>query len=1022
MKYTKKADNENFDIESPDNIWTVDMFMDNMDSPDGHDNVEFTKIGLIDFINGELDEYGENFGESWHNYQLANDVTNAELEEAVNNLIGGKVISIEPYRRIQGSNRKKILNPDYFRKNSNMRFHKYSADKRLPSTAEDCCRAIINRTITKEDGELYDKVLEKAIRGSDSAWIAYELLSRGIITRSDGIIFNKAVKKAIEESQYAYFALRDKMITKEDGIMFKKAVETATIDLEHAYYLIRDKVITEEDGEIFDKVLEKLGGAINLLKKKLIKRSDGDIFNTLLEKAIEDSGNNYDLLRAKIVTRSDGEIFNEVAEKAIEDSESAAELLYYKIITKEDGEIFNKAVEKALKGSNYAYWLLKAKIVTKSDGEIFKEAVEKALKKSRIACLVISDRILTKEDGEIFNKAVEKATEDSYNAHDLLSRRIITKSDGKIFNEIIEKAIEDSWYAYDLLSNKKITRSDVSPELWEDVLVSAEGYDSSVRQKFGSKDFRRNSNMRFYRTAGWKVEKVNENDWIIHTPKGYYVDENDKEYHFSTKEKALAELDYLRAEHKYEKKSELGFNANPENEEEERVLEIANELENACFNAYKENKWNGWSTLEERQRGIDLAKKALAPLVEKYDKELSDDRFFKMLYRHNEDNNYHTENKALEELTGRKRRASMNRKAYYDEYLEDLNSPEYIYSLLLNGNIAEYKKALNDMTKKELVQYLHWADEMDIDDSKLNLHYITASKKVTAEKYNPIARKKFASRGYILRKSYKNNEIVPGVKHIWNGAYSDPEIEYNGYLFNYWDVLDALETGYNEICEDNNEKPTDDGLDTFIKDNIKRELDDYINIGGIGKKIESSNNRRTNMKYFNNTNKKIAMRKKAGESYDDEEYTVSAETIQYYKENGGVLKGTPEYNEFFNAGYTMKQSLTDKDKYYVVEMERMRPFTARRKKAGESYGWVVDSADAYDALDKFVDAYGTEEALDAITRAMSNDDLSDTLAYIFREYDFKEGCSDYEEDEEYEEEEEYKDKEDEEYKKEEEEE
>lgn len=54
--------------------------------------------------------------------------------------------------------------------------------------------------------------------------------------------------------------------------------------------------------------------------------------------------------------------------------------------------------------------------------------------------------------------------------------------------------------------------------------------------------------------AKWNVEKINENDWIIKSPDGTYKNQNGKDYHFKTKEDALEELDYLRAEHKFDKK------------------------------------------------------------------------------------------------------------------------------------------------------------------------------------------------------------------------------------------------------------------------------------------------------------------------------------------------------------------------------------------------------------------------------------------------------------------------------------
>ena len=61
--------------------------------------------------------------------------------------------------------------------------------------------------------------------------------------------------------------------------------------------------------------------------------------------------------------------------------------------------------------------------------------------------------------------------------------------------------------------------------------------------------------VRVLKASEWKVEKINENDWTIKSPDGMYKNENGKEYHFKTKEDALEELDYLRAEHKFDKKS-----------------------------------------------------------------------------------------------------------------------------------------------------------------------------------------------------------------------------------------------------------------------------------------------------------------------------------------------------------------------------------------------------------------------------------------------------------------------------------
>ena len=56
-------------------------------------------------------------------------------------------------------------------------------------------------------------------------------------------------------------------------------------------------------------------------------------------------------------------------------------------------------------------------------------------------------------------------------------------------------------------------------------------------------------------TNEWFVDKISETDWVIETPNGTYKNSDGKDYHFKTKEDALEELDYLRAEHKGDEKA-----------------------------------------------------------------------------------------------------------------------------------------------------------------------------------------------------------------------------------------------------------------------------------------------------------------------------------------------------------------------------------------------------------------------------------------------------------------------------------
>lgn len=92
FNFNKKA---NFDEENLDNIWVVDMWLDNMDSKDGHDHIEFTKIGLIDFLNNEIKDYNSTNGADYT--VLDRNATNKEVKEFLYDLLEGKVVEIKPY-------------------------------------------------------------------------------------------------------------------------------------------------------------------------------------------------------------------------------------------------------------------------------------------------------------------------------------------------------------------------------------------------------------------------------------------------------------------------------------------------------------------------------------------------------------------------------------------------------------------------------------------------------------------------------------------------------------------------------------------------------------------------------------------------------------------------------------------------------------------------------------------------------------------------------------------------------------
>lgn len=63
-------------------------------------------------------------------------------------------------------------------------------------------------------------------------------------------------------------------------------------------------------------------------------------------------------------------------------------------------------------------------------------------------------------------------------------------------------------------------------------------------------------------------------------------------------------------------------------------------------------------------------------------------------------------------------------------------------------------------------------------------------------------------------------------------------------------------------------------------------------------------------------------------------------------------------------------------------------------KSANNYGWVVENDEASDALDMFVDVYGEEEALEALSKAMGKAELDDVLDYLARTYDITEEVED----------------------------
>lgn len=93
---------------------------------------------------------------------------------------------------------------------------------------------------------------------------------------------------------------------------------------------------------------------------------------------------------------------------------------------------------------------------------------------------------------------------------------------------------------------------------------------------------------------------------------------------------------------------------------------------------------------------------------------------------------------------------------------------------------------------------------------------------------------------------------IKGIQFIWNGAWSDPQIVYKGYIFNAWDIQEGVEGMYDDYVKDGYIKPVKGGWQEWGSKNpktVKALLDDYI-YGGAGEKIKKSAPKKKDMHPF----------------------------------------------------------------------------------------------------------------------------------------------------------------------------
>lgn len=83
--------------------------------------------------------------------------------------------------------------------------------------------------------------------------------------------------------------------------------------------------------------------------------------------------------------------------------------------------------------------------------------------------------------------------------------------------------------------------------------------------------------------------------------------------------------------------------------------------------------------------------------------------------------------------------------------------------------------------------------------------------------------------------------------------------------------------------------------------------------------------------------------------------------------------------------------ITEQDLHKIVNESVKRVI-----KEAENGGWVVDSSEAQEAYNLAVQEMGEETINSAIVRCLGEETLAQCLAYIFRQYDFRQWQSRFE--------------------------
>ena len=180
----------------------------------------------------------------------------------------------------------------------------------------------------------------------------------------------------------------------------------------------------------------------------------------------------------------------------------------------------------------------------------------------------------------------------------------------------------------------------------------------------------------------------------------------------------------------------------------------------------------------------------------------------------------------------------------YDESYRKVRKP--IRKESMGSHLAEYQKWVDyDMERygrisDRTMDTIRKAGLSVVKDQYGEYEVIAYDRKESLSRTHRPVKEKVRKR---MREGWRGH---PDIEMIWHGEWADPDLEYKGYIFNYWDVEDAMWEDFLEVTghkdSEANDPKVEKEFNQYVIENAAYYLDDII-AGGYfernGKKYKS---------------------------------------------------------------------------------------------------------------------------------------------------------------------------------------